>query len=101
MTQPGFVIRGKGHPDSLQSASHGAGRQMSRTKAFQTISKESFKKAIEEAGIELIGSDLDEAPMVYKDIHGVIENQSELVHVLAKFTPKIVRMAEGKERAED
>lgn len=101
MTQPGFVIRGKGNPASIQSASHGAGRQMSRTKAFQTITKESFKKAIEEAGIQLIGSDLDEAPMVYKDIHGVIQNQRELVDVLAKFTPKIVRMAEGKERAED
>ncbi len=101
MTQPGFVIRGKGNPTSIQSASHGAGRQMSRSKAFQTISKESFKKAIEEAGIELIGSDLDEAPMVYKDIYGVIQNQHELVHVLAKFTPKIVRMAEGKEKAED
>jgi tRNA-splicing ligase RtcB len=101
MTQPGFVIRGKGNPASLQSASHGAGRQMSRTKAFQTISKESFKKVVEEAGIELIGSDLDEAPMAYKDIYGVIANQKDLVHVLAKFTPKIVRMAQGKEKAED
>lgn len=74
---------------------------MSRSKAFQTISKDAFKKAVEEAGIELIGSDLDEAPMVYKDIYQVIEHQAELVQVLAKFTPRIVRMAEGKERAED
>lgn len=101
MTQPGFVIRGKGNADSIQSASHGAGRQMSRSRAFQTISKEAFKKAVEEAGIVLIGSDLDEAPMVYKDIHQVIEHQAELVQVLAKFIPRIVRMAEGKERAED
>ena len=33
MASPGFVVRGKGEPESLTSASHGAGRVMSRTKA--------------------------------------------------------------------
>lgn len=101
MTEPGFVIRGKGNVDAISSASHGAGRQMSRTKAIKTISKETFQKAIEEAGITLIGSGLDEAPMAYKDINKVIAHQSDLVDVLAKFTPKIVRMADSKEKAED
>jgi tRNA-splicing ligase RtcB len=46
----------------------------------------------------MIGGDLDEAPMVYKDIHGVIAAQQDLVEVLAKFTPKIVRMADPDRR---
>src|SRR6185436_21074097 len=39
MTQPGFIVSGKGEPASLHSASHGAGRKMSRTQALNTISK--------------------------------------------------------------
>ncbi len=101
MTEPGFVVRGKGNVDAISSASHGAGRQMSRTKAIKTIPKDVFQKAIDDAGITLIGSGLDEAPMAYKDIHKVMAHQSDLVEVLAKFTPKIVRMADSKEKAED
>src|SRR5258708_26017934 len=37
MASPGFVVRGKGNPESLNSASHGAGRLMSRTRASQTF----------------------------------------------------------------
>jgi tRNA-splicing ligase RtcB (3'-phosphate/5'-hydroxy nucleic acid ligase) len=44
---------------------------------------------------------LDEAPQAYKDINKVMAAQTDLVHVLAKFSPKIVRMADGKEKAED
>lgn len=51
--------------------------------------------------ITLLGSDLDEAPMVYKDIHTVMAAQTDLVEVLAKFQPRIVRMADPKERPED
>ncbi|RRB07188.1 RtcB family protein [Larkinella rosea] len=103
MTQPGFVVRGRGDADSLQSASHGAGRLMSRTKAFASLTRSQLNKALKEAGIELIGGDLDEAPMVYKDIETVIGAQNELVSVLARFTPKIVRMADAnrKEGRED
>src|SRR6266487_6359204 len=36
MASPGFVVHGKGEPESLHSASHGAGRAMSRTKALQS-----------------------------------------------------------------
>ncbi|GAB3746706.1 RtcB family protein [Spirosoma pomorum] len=103
MTQPGFVVRGLGNPDSLQSASHGAGRLMSRTKAFSSITRPMLDQALRDAGIQLIGSDLDEAPMVYKDIETVIDAQRDLVTVLAKFSPKIVRMADAnrKEGRED
>ncbi|MPR34016.1 RtcB family protein [Salmonirosea aquatica] len=103
MTKPGFVVRGRGHADSINSASHGAGRLMSRTKALNSITHAQLNKALQEADIQLIGGDLDEAPMVYKDIETVIAAQSELVEVLAKFTPKIVRMADAnrKEGRED
>ncbi len=103
MTAPGFVVRGLGNEAAINSASHGAGRLMSRTAAFNTITKNAMNKILGEHGIELIGGDLDEAPMVYKDIHEVITAQKDLVKVLAKFTPKIVRMADAnrKEGRED
>lgn len=103
MTQPGFVVRGRGDADSLNSASHGAGRLMSRTQAFNTVTNSQLKKALQEADVQLIGGDLDEAPMVYKNIETVIDAQRDLVSVLAKFTPKIVRMADAnrKEGRED
>ncbi|SOD80469.1 RtcB family protein [Spirosoma fluviale] len=103
MTQPGFVVRGRGNAESINSASHGAGRLMSRTKAFNSITRSQWNKALVEAGVQLVGGDLDEAPMAYKNIDTVIEAQHDLVDVLAKFTPKIVRMADAnrKEGRED
>lgn len=103
MADPGFIVRGKGIADSLNSASHGAGRLMSRTKALNSITNSAMKKVLEEKGVQLIGGDLDEAPMVYKNIETVIASQTSLVEVLAKFSPKIVRMADAnrKEGRED
>ena len=49
---------------------------------------------LKDHGVTLIGAGLDEAPMAYKDIHKVMEAQKELVDVVAKFTPKMVRMAD-------
>lgn len=93
MTTPGFIVVGKGKEDSINSASHGAGRLMSRGACKEKISKSQMEKVIAEAGIELIGGAVDEAPMAYKDIHTVMKLQEELVDVLGTFTPKIVRMA--------
>jgi tRNA-splicing ligase RtcB len=70
---------------------------MSRTKAKETILPQSVNQLLKDAGVELIGSGLDEAPMAYKDIHQVMESQKELVEVLGSFMPKIVRMC-GDER---
>ncbi len=103
MAHAGFVVKGKGNPSSIYSASHGAGRQMSRTQAMKNISKQEIKKMLSEKGVTLIGGDIDEAPMAYKDIYKVLESQQDLVEILAKFTPKIVRMSEpdAKGRRED
>jgi tRNA-splicing ligase RtcB len=97
MATPGFIVRGKGMAESINSASHGAGRTMSRTKAKETILPGNVNKFLKDAGVELIGSGLDEAPMAYKDIHQVMNSQKELVEVLGSFMPKIVRMC-GDER---
>lgn len=97
MATPGFIVRGKGEAASVNSASHGAGRTMSRTRAKQTLSGADVNAFLKQAGVELIGSGLDEAPMAYKDIHQVMNAQQELVDVLGSFMPKIVRMC-GDER---
>ncbi|WP_462251168.1 RtcB family protein [Ekhidna sp.] len=92
MTAPGFIVRGKGDEASINSASHGAGRAMSRTQAKNTLDKEVVVNHINDAGVEVIGSGLDEAPMAYKDIRQVMESQKDLVDVVGSFQPKIVRM---------
>jgi tRNA-splicing ligase RtcB (3'-phosphate/5'-hydroxy nucleic acid ligase) len=97
MATPGFIVRGKGLATSINSASHGAGRTMSRTRAKQTILPGQVNKLLKQAGVELIGSGLDEAPMAYKDIHQVMNFQKDLVEVLGAFMPKVVRMC-GDER---
>lgn len=98
MTAPGFLVRGKGEESSINSASHGAGRLMSRSKAIQSITKADMKAILKDYGVTLIGAGLDEAPMAYKDIHQVMAAQTELVDVVAKFEPKMVRMADDGSR---
>jgi len=98
MTAPGFLVRGKGEAAAINSASHGAGRQMSRSKAIKNISKDEMRAILKDHNVTLIGAGLDEAPMAYKDINLVMAAQKELVDVIAKFTPKIVRMADDGSR---
>ena len=93
MTAPGFIVRGKGNFASLQSASHGAGRQMSRAKAKQSITQSEVNKQLRKHNVSLIGGGLDEAPMAYKDIHTVMASQKALVDILGEFYPRVVRMA--------
>ncbi|MHA3772910.1 RtcB family protein [Verrucomicrobiota bacterium sgz303538] len=101
MASPGFVVRGKGESASLHSASHGAGRVMSRTKAMQSFTWSAVKKLLAERGVELLSAGLDEVPGVYKDIHAVMAAQTDLVDVLGKFEPRLVKMCPAGERAED
>lgn len=95
MTAPGYIVRGRGEPASLNSASHGAGRRMSRSKANQSFTRNELTKLLAEKKVHLIGGGLDEAPGAYKDIAAVMAAQTGLVDVLGTFRPKIVRMAEG------
>ncbi|PHI19834.1 RNA-splicing ligase RtcB [Lewinellaceae bacterium SD302] len=93
MTAPGFIVAGRGNADSLQSASHGAGRLLSRTVAKNSTTRSALKKLLDAHKVTLIGGGLDEAPGAYKDIRAVMRDQADLVDVLGTFTPKVVRMA--------
>jgi len=101
MASPGFLVRGKGNEASLKSASHGAGRVMSRTKAIATFEWEKVNRVLKDRGVKLISAGLDEVPGVYKDIHQVMAAQADLVEVLGRFDPKLVKMAPHGERPED
>ncbi|QYK48126.1 MAG: RtcB family protein [Phycisphaeraceae bacterium] len=101
MAQPGFVVMGLGSDASLHSASHGAGRVMSRTKARESIAWGNVKKKLRELEITVLSAGVDEAPDVYKDIHTVMARQRDLVRVVAQFDPKLVKMAPEGEKAED
>ena len=95
MATPGFVVRGRGSEPALQSASHGAGRVMSRKQAKSRFTWSQARKFLAERNVTLISAGLDEVPMVYKDIHDVMAAQSDLVEVLAQFDPRLVKMAPG------
>lgn len=92
MATAGYWVVGKGNAQSINSASHGAGRAMSRSKALKTITLEARSDLLKAAGVDLISAGLDEAPQAYKDIEWVMGCQTELVSTKAAFLPKIVRM---------
>jgi tRNA-splicing ligase RtcB len=101
MASPGFVVRGKGQTESLASASHGAGRVMSRTKAKVSFTWSAVKKLLAEKGVTLLSAGIDEVPGVYKDIHQVMAAQTDLVDVLGRFDPLLVKMCGSGEKPED
>jgi tRNA-splicing ligase RtcB len=94
MGDPGYVVRGLGNAESLNSAAHGAGRQMSRTKAIETITKTMRDAYLRERGVTLLGGGLDESPQAYKPINEVIAAQMDLVEIVGRFKPRVVMMTE-------
>ena len=94
MATLGYIVSGKGNAESLFSASHGAGRTMSRLDARNSISRYALKKYLAENDVTLIGGTPEEAPQAYKDINKVIESQKELVNIEGMIIPRIVRMSE-------
>ena len=94
MATPCFIVRGLGNHRALNSAAHGAGRKMSRNAALKLFDRQDLNRILKDKGITLISAGLDEAPMAYKDIFNVMEEQTDLVEVIARFDPKLVKMAE-------
>ncbi|WP_126970477.1 RtcB family protein [Gynurincola endophyticus] len=92
MTTPAYLVSGKGNNEGLYSASHGAGRAMSRQRAKDSMTVSTMKKMLTNAGVTLIGGTVEENPLAYKDIENVINEQDELVDIQGKFYPRIVRM---------
>ncbi|MEV4538623.1 RtcB family protein [Asanoa sp. NPDC049518] len=78
-----YIVRGLGNDDAYNSASHGAGRRMSRTKAKRTFTVDDL--AQQTAGVECRkdAGVVDEIPGAYKDLGAVIAEQADLVEVVA------------------
>ena len=78
-----YIVEGKGNSDSYNSASHGAGRRMSRTEAKKNVSEADLSEMM--AGKTWLSGSaaqlVDEAPAAYKDIEAVMVDQSDLVEV--------------------
>ncbi len=94
MADAGYVVRGRGVASSINSASHGAGRKMSRRAANEAVTKTMRDRYLQERAVQLLGGGLDESPQAYKNIENVIAAQSDLVDIVGKFMPRIVRMAD-------
>ena len=59
------------------------------------------RQILESMGVEVISAGTDEVPMAYKDIEQVMKAQTDLVEPIARFEPKLVKMAAAGERPED
>jgi tRNA-splicing ligase RtcB len=80
-----YIVRGRGNALSFESASHGAGRRMSRTQAKKTFSVADLAR--QTAGVECRkdAGVVDEAPKAYKNIDQVMEQQQDLVEIVAEL----------------
>ena len=79
---------GKGNDDWNQSAPHGAGRIMSRTKAREVVSLDSFREAMDGIFTTSVSAEtIDEAPMVYKPMDEIVENIKDTVDILEIIKP--------------
>jgi len=80
-----YIVEGLGNPDSFHSCSHGAGRRMSRTLARKTFSVQDLLDQTKGVDCRKDPGVLDEIPGAYKDIDVVMENQKDLVRVVAQL----------------
>jgi len=97
----GYLVEGLGNEESLNSTSHGAGRRMSRKAASKQFTWKETKEYLKAHRVDLISAGLDEVPWAYKDIEEVMRAQRDLARPLARFMPRLVKMAPSGERPED
>lgn len=91
------IVIGLGNPDSMGSASHGAGRRYSRGTAIQQFGKTNTAEyLLDEYGVHLLGGGPDEDPRAYKPIAEVMAAQESCVTAVGNFTPIAVRMADPR-----
>ncbi len=98
MGDKGYIVKGLGHPESLNSSSHGAGRPRSRTASKQMITRHQRDAYLKQRGVELLNPEagVDEAPQAYKDPAEVMAQQTDLVRPIATFMPLMVMMSSDK-----
>ena len=80
-----FIVRGKGNAESFESASHGAGRRMSRTEARKRFKVRDLREQTEGVECRKDPGVIDEAPKAYKDIDKVMTQQTDLVEIVAEL----------------
>ena len=80
-----FIVRGKGNPMSFESASHGAGRRMSRSQAKRSFNVSDLERQTRGVECRKDRGVVDEAPKAYKDIEQVMAQQADLVEVVAEL----------------
>ena len=73
---------------------------MSRTAAREKYSWRAVQRDLESKGIRVLSAGADEVPYVYKNILDVMSEQQDLVQIVGRFDPKIVKMSDDG-RAED
>lgn len=89
-----FITIGLGNKEFLSSASHGAGRKMSRKKAKENINLNHFEKSMHDAGVlaRVNQGTLDEAPDAYKNLKKVIEAQEGIVIEVVDFIKPLINI---------
>jgi tRNA-splicing ligase RtcB (3'-phosphate/5'-hydroxy nucleic acid ligase) len=80
-----YIVRGKGNPLSFESASHGAGRRMSRTEARKSFTLADLERQTRGVECRKDRGVIDEAPKAYKDIDRVMTEQADLVEIVAEL----------------
>lgn len=95
MGTPSYLVAGRGRPEALYSASHGAGRRGSRTSARNSLSLRDVRDFLRSQDVLVEGLSVDEAPQAYKDIDRVMQLQVDagLIEPLARMRPVAVIMA--------
>lgn len=81
MGRKSYIVRGLDNAEALFSASHGAGRRMSRGQATRTFTVEDLREQLRGVECHIGPGVLDEAPGAYKDLDTVMRHQADLVSV--------------------
>jgi len=87
-----YITEGLGNEEYLSSASHGAGRKMSRTKAKKQINLDRFKGQMKGIVAKVGKSTLDEAPDAYKDLHDIIKEQIGIVIKTVDYSKPLINI---------
>ena len=88
MRDGSLIVRGKGNPDWNYSAPHGAGRIMSRSKAFKSVDLKEFEETMQDVwSSSVVESTRDESPFVYKPMEEIIRNTEDTVELLQVIKP--------------
>ena len=88
MRDGSLLCIGKGNPEWNYSAPHGAGRLLSRKKAFETLSLEEYQKEMQGIFSTCINTlTLDESPMAYKKIDDIVNQIQDTVDIIDTLKP--------------